>query len=135
MFDVRFHLGGGKHYKHWQIKTVVRDVFGSLRPIYFDPAECSLILHDCLLKNNRNKAEKIFESKRRDVCGFVRCSDYEVVDKHITDAMFVENTIRYELMFDPKIAPYWRKQNDPDAYDNMTYHCLVTNGKKIFVPT
>lgn len=126
MFDIRFHLGAGQHYKHWQVKDG-KDV------IYYDPAQYSLIMNDCLLKNNRNKAEKIFESKRRDVCGFVRCLEYKAVEKYQIDAMFLEPEIKYEIMFDPKIAPYWRKHNDPNAYDGLTYSTLVTNGRRVFV--
>lgn len=126
MFDVRFHLGRGEHYKHWQVKS-----FDGV--VYYDPNVYSLILYDCLLKNNRNKAEKVFESKRRDVCGFIRCLEYKIVERYYTDSMFLEPEIRYELLFDPKIAPYWRKHNDPKVYDNMTYSSIVTNGRRVFV--
>lgn len=126
MFDVRFHLGRGQHYKHWQVKS-------SDGVSYYDPKIYSLIMKDCLLKNNRNKAEKVFESKRRDVCGFVRCLNYTVVVKEYTDYMFLEPEVKFEIMFDPKVAPYWRKHNSPNAYDNMTYSTLVTNDKRVFV--
>lgn len=128
MFDVRFHLGRGQHYKHWQVKSPDSVA-------YYDPKVYSLILNECCLKNNRNKAEKIFESKRRDVCGFVRCSQYTAVLKEYTDYMFLEPEVKFELMFDPKIAPYWRKHNDPNAYDGLTYSTLVTNDKRVFVLT
>jgi hypothetical protein len=126
MLDVRFHLGAGKHYKHWQVKS-------SDSVVYYDPKIYSLILNECCLKNNRNKAEKVFESQRRDVCGFVRCLQYTAALKEYTDYMFLEPEVKFELMFDPKIAPYWRKHNDPNAYDGMTYSTLVTNGRRVFV--
>ncbi len=126
MFDVRFHLGRGQHYKHWQVKSPDGVV-------YYDPKKYSLVMSNCVLKNNRTKAEKIFESKRRDVCGFVRCSNYRIIDLCQSDYMFLEPEVKFELMFDPKIAPYWRKHNDPNAYDGMTYSTLVTNGRRVFV--
>jgi hypothetical protein len=126
MFDIRFHLGAGQHYKHWQVKS-------ASGVVYYDPKEYSLVMSDCVLKNNRNKAEKIFESKRRDVCGFVRCYNYRIIDLCQSDYMFLEPGVKFELMFDPKIAPYWRKHNDPNAYDGMTYSTLVTNGRRVFV--
>jgi hypothetical protein len=36
-------------------------------------------------------------------------------------------------MFDPKIAHYWRKHNDPDAYDNLTYSKLITKGRHVYI--
>ncbi len=121
MFDIRFHLGAGQHYKHWQIKSV------DAEPRYVAPFGKYILMTNCVLKNNRNKAEKIFESQKRDVCGFVRCQTYEVLNSAVDVSGLTE------LMFDPKIAPYWRKHNDPDAYDGMTYSTLVTHGKRVFV--
>ena len=69
MFDVRFHLGAGEFYKHWQVKDLsTKDI------IYYNPKLFYFVMHDCELKNKRNKAEKVFSSQRRDVCGYVRCS-------------------------------------------------------------
>jgi hypothetical protein len=121
MFDIRFHLGAGQHYKFWQIKS------NDCEPKYVSPFGNYIIMKNCVLKNNRNKAEKIFESQRRDVCGFVRCESYTLTNI----GRDVSNLT--ELMFDPKIAPYWRKHNDPDAYDNLTYSTLVTKGRQVFV--
>jgi hypothetical protein len=121
MFDIRFHLGAGQHYKFWQIKSKDSE------PKYVTPFGKYLLMNNCVLKNNRNKAEHIFESQRRDVCGFVRCESYEVLDS----GMDVSNLT--EIMFDPKIAPYWRKHNDPDAYDNLTYSKLITKGRHVYI--
>ena len=121
MFDVRFHLGAGQHYKFWQIKS------SDSEPKYVTPFGKYILMTNCVLKNNRNKAEKIFESQKRDVCGFIRCEKYEILDVGI-DVSGLQ-----ELMFDPKIAPYWRKHNDPNAYDYLTYSTLITKGKKVFI--
>jgi hypothetical protein len=121
MFDIRFHLGLGQYYKFWQIKTKDNE------PTYIRPFGKYLIMYDCVLKNNRPKSERIFESQLRDVCGFIRCRDYHVIDVGL-DVSNLE-----EIMFDPKIAPYWRKHNNPDAYDNMTYDVLTTKGRHVYI--
>ena len=121
MFDVRFHLGGGKYYKFWQIR------FGQV-PVYHDPAKDGLVMYNCILKNERGKAKRVFATQKRDVCGYVRCSDYTSVPY---DSINVEGLT--ELMYDPKIAPYWRSSNGPDNYDSHTYPTLVTVGRRIYV--
>jgi hypothetical protein len=127
MFDIRFHLGAGKHYKHWQIKS-------DNVPTYHDPAEGMLVLYGCTLKNERGKAERVFATQKRDVCGYVRCFDYISIPY---DSVNTEDSIttegHEELMYDPKIAPYWRSSNGPDNYDNLTYDTLVTVGRRVFV--
>jgi hypothetical protein len=121
MFDIRFHLGAGKHFKFWQIKS--DDV-----PTYHNPADGMLVLYGCILKNERRKAERVFASQKRDVCGYVRCRDYASVPHDSINVVGLK-----ELMYDPKIAPYWRCSGSPDIYDNITYPTLVTVGRRIFV--
>jgi len=121
MFDVRFHLGGGKHYKFWQIK------FGQV-PVYHDPSKDGLVLYDCILKNEKGTAERVFATQKRDVCGYVRCRDY-------TSRPYGTYNVEgwQELMYDPKIAPYWRSSNCPDICDGHTFATLVTVGRRVFV--
>jgi hypothetical protein len=121
MFDIRFHLGAGKHFKFWQIK------FGRVAE-YHNPALSAIVMYGCILKNERRKAERVFASQKRDVCGYVRCRNYTTISY---DSVNVEG--HQELMYDPKIAPYWRCSGSPDIYDNLTYPTLITVGRRIFV--
>jgi len=121
MFDIRFHLGAGKYYKFWQIR------FGQV-PVYHNPAMSAIVMYDCTLKNERGKAERVFATQKRDVCGYVRCTDYTSVPY---DSINVEGC--EELLYDPKIAPYWRSSNDTDNRDGLSFPTLVTVGRKVFV--
>ena len=121
MFDVRFHLGAGKYYKFWQIR------FGQV-PVYHDPAKDGLVMYNCTLKNERGKAQRVFASQKRDVCGYIRCTDYTSVPY---DSINVEGC--EELLYDPKIAPYWRSSNDTDNRDGLVFPTLVTVGRRIYV--
>lgn len=124
MFDFRFHLGAGQYYKYWQVKNV-----DSGEAVYYNRKDFFFVLYDCVLKNNPSKAEKVYASQRRDVCGYVRCSKYSVHNYEYS------TTIEYgdELLYDPKITPYWKKENDSTIYDNTKYNKLVTSGRRIFV--
>jgi hypothetical protein len=121
MFDIRFHLGAGKYYKFWQIR------FGQI-PVYHDPAKDGLVMYNCTLKNEKGKAQRVFATQKRDVCGYIRCTDYTSVPY---DSINVEGC--EELLYDPKIAPYWRSSNDTDNRDGLVFPTLVTVGRRIYV--
>jgi len=121
MFDVRFHLGAGKYYKFWQIR------FGQV-PVYHDPAKDGLVMYNCTLKNEKGTAQRVFATQKRDVCGYIRCTDYTSVPY---DSINVEGC--EELLYDPKIAPYWRSSNDTDNRDGLVFPTLVTVGRRVFV--
>ncbi|NDD85586.1 hypothetical protein EB118_17745 [bacterium] len=124
MFDVRFHLGAGEHYKHWQVKS--KD-----EVLYYNPKQYYFMLHNCTLKNKRGTAEKVFSTQKRDVCGFVRCEDWELFE--YTSHYNMNYEYGGELLYDPKIAPFWRMENSQDSYDNTTYKRLITFGRRIFI--
>jgi hypothetical protein len=123
MFDVRFHLGAGEHYKFWQIKS-------NDGVQYYDRKQYYFIMHNCTLKNQRGTAEKVFSTQKRDVCGYVRCENFDIF---IHNDYGMDYEYGDELMYDPKIAPYWRKENDPNSYDGLQYNRLITFGRRIFV--
>jgi len=121
MFDIRFHLGAGKYYKFWQIR------FGQV-PVYHDPAKDGLVMYNCTLKNEKGTAQRVFATQKRDVCGYIRCTDYTSVPY---DSFNIEGC--EELLYDPKIAPYWRSSNDTDNRDGLVFPTLVTVGRRVFV--
>ena len=121
MFDVRFHLGNGQYYKHWQIKSDT--VF------YINPENNGLILLNCKLINHKKKAEKVFSTQKRNVCGYIQCQNYEIINK----SDFINFANLEEIMYDPKISPFWRKYNDNNIYDNSQYAKLITNGRNVFI--
>jgi len=47
----------------------------------------------------------------------------------------VNVTGHQELMYDPKIAPYWRSSNGPDNCDGLVFPTLITVGRRIYVST
>jgi len=121
MLKVRFHLGPGENYKHWQIRNIITNSVE-----YHDPNKVQLLLSKCVLKNESKTAEKVFTKQKRDVCGWVQCENIEV------SYNFVKPSGR-RLFYDPKISPYWQYEDDLANLDRMGFENLMTFGKGIFL--
>jgi len=125
MYKVRFHLGAGKHYKHWQIRS-------ENSVSYYTPAEVQLALEGCVLKRNKRKAGKVYASQVRDVCGWVECEKVSVEQMtFIYEPVSVEGLAR--ITYDPKINPYWKVEGDSDNYDMLRVQNVVSNGNKLYI--
>lgn len=129
MFKVRFHLGAGIHYKHWQIRTVCHDGGPDIVE-YADPSQIQLELVTCVLKNNRKVAEKVLADQVRDVCGWVQCQ-HVIFSFSPKDFTPVDNLDR--IVYDPKINPYWKMENSDDNYDLVRIDTIVTSGNRMFI--
>lgn len=121
MYKVRFHLGAGEHYKHWQVKD---DSNGEVK--YFDPSCTSLHLQNCVLKNNRKTAERIFLGDNKTVCAWVLCENYSIVNENIPSWYS-------ELKYNPKIRPYWHFEIGVECLDNMIFYNIFSKENKLFV--
>jgi hypothetical protein len=125
MFRVRFHLGAGKNYMHWQIKDMqTKEVF------YRDPKNSQLELIGCRLVNNTSKAKKVFAAGKKDVCGWVECEEIICHSGGKYLAYFLER-----LHFNPILNPNWRRESDDGDYvwDNAHFNSLLTDGKTLRV--
>lgn len=116
MYQVRFHLAAGKNCKKWQVKR------GS-EVKYYSPSECSLLLTECLLHANLKRAEKVHESQKRDVCGWVLCKKVEVIP-----CLSPPGTPM--VHFDPKVEPHWRVEGSADVWDGKKIPGLVSYGRR-----
>jgi hypothetical protein len=93
---VRFNLGRGENYMKWKVEHKN----GWVR--YYNPAEVQLIMKDCVLKNNRTAALKIFTGETtKVVCAWVICKTLEIKSEGFTEGG--ENRIKYN----PRNLPYW----------------------------
>ena len=96
MYKVRFHLGRGKHYQHWQIKDKDNNC------IYVDPDEATIILKECRLHNQPNASKKILSGENKRPCAWVVCEKYEIIPKQKKPYFL------WELAFNPRKSFYWR---------------------------
>jgi hypothetical protein len=128
--EVRFHLGSGKHYMHWQVKVMQGkkkiDVY------YYDPSEYQLEMRGCTLINKPNKAKKVYKAGVHDVSGWVRC-DEVMLRKEFHPVLPVDNLER--LFYNPVRDPYWRRESDCNEFvwDDTEYATLITGNKQVYI--
>jgi hypothetical protein len=124
--EVRFHLGGGQHFMHWQVKIMQGrkkvDVY------YYNPSEYQLEMIDCKLVNRPNKAKEVFEHGVHDVSGWVKCKDVRPIKQVPLDNL-------EKLYYNPLRDPHWRREGDNNEFiwDNTEYSTLVTGNKQVYI--
>ena len=125
MFQVRFHLGAGEHYAHWQIKNRETDDV-----VYYDPSKVQLILYECELRNNVKTANKICNGEsNKTVCAWVRCKTYAV---NTGEPLSVR--LGSFLNYNPRHRPFWtgEKHGTDISIDGETLEDIVSSGKSLF---
>jgi hypothetical protein len=128
MFSIRFHLGRGNHYKHWQIKDLT---YKNDAPVYFDPAFTQLTMVNCKLVNNEKKAKQVYEAGVKDVCGWIRCENFFVSDLNKYNPVSIDGDVG--LLYNPIVAPYWMRDDKEGSIDNTFYLELITMGNKAYI--
>lgn len=125
-YEVRFHLGRGPNYLHWQVKAMCGRK--KLQEFYYDPAQYQLEMLGCKLVNKVNKAKKVHNAGVKDVSGWVECD--EVI---INNEIDVDNLEK--LYYNPIKDIRWRRESDCGefAWDDYKFDTLITNGKKVYV--
>jgi hypothetical protein len=128
-YEVRFHLGKGQHYMHWQVKEMLGRK--KVWEYYIDPIKYQVEMVDCELVNKVNKAKKVHAAGKKDVAGWVRCArvEYIVRDKGLP----VDNLER--VFYNPIRDVHWRRESDDGefAWDDSEYATLITNNKQVYI--
>ncbi len=124
--EVRFHLGKGQHFKHWQIKIVQGK--GEVDVYYYDPAYYQLEMIGCKLINKVNQAKKVHEAGVKDVTGWVECRDVR-----INNEVGVDNLEK--LYYNPINDIHWRRESDCGefAWDDSEYETLITQDRQVYI--
>jgi hypothetical protein len=115
MNRVRFHLGAGRHYGHWQIRS-------GLAVRYVDPDEASLVLRGCRLANAPGVAKRIHGGAHKTPCAWIECESVETRPPQATES---GEAVRYN----PRVAPHWIFR-DANA-DGTTFALLQTCGRSV----
>ena len=125
-YEVRFHLGRGENYMHWQVKAMCGRK--KLDEFYYNPVEYQLEMVGCKLVNNVNTAKKVHAAGKKDVSGWVKCD--EVI---INNEIGVDNLEK--LYYNPIRDVHWRRESDCGefAWDDSEYATLITQGKQVYV--
>jgi len=129
MYSVRFHLARGPHYKFWQIKNL-KDK--NEAPLYVDPDKNRIVLKDCTLKVNENKAKRVHAAGIKDVCGWIQCSHFFLNDTNLFYSSMFDSFPC--LKFNPIVDVNWRiDTNQNFIMNNKTFPELLTSGNKVYV--
>lgn len=128
MYKVRFHLGRGKHYQHWQIKRIGEEAQ------YFNPNEVTIILKNCRLHNQVNASKKILSGENKRPCAWVVCESYETAPKQNIPLSI------FEIAFNPRKSFNWRLLNhmyEPAMVlvydmDNIELSFIYSQGRQLY---
>jgi hypothetical protein len=122
MYSVRFHLGKGTHFRHWQVKKK------GCKPVYHHPDNASLLLVNCKLINKVNDAKRVHAEGVKDVSGWIDCESIEVVENFPVDNL-------ERLFYNPIVDPHWRRDSDDGdfVWDNSEYASLITDGRRVYI--
>lgn len=126
MIKVRFNLGRGENYMKWKI--IQSD--GKIE--YYAPDDVQLVMQNCILKNNKKLAQRIFEGENKDVCAWIRCESI-TINHSSKDDYYVPNLQVEKLMYNPKIAPFWRFESANYPFDNCEFSEIFTDHKNLYV--
>lgn len=94
---VRFNLGRGQNYMKWKVQYTD----GSVE--YHSPSEVQLLMHDCILKNHKNTAQKIYDGANKTVCAWVLCKSLAIKKNDFIKADTIGERVRYN----PRVSPHW----------------------------
>ena len=131
MYKVRFHLGRGEHFMHWQIKSKLNtgDGTGAKEIVdYVDPLDNQLAMLGCKLSLQPTAAQKIHDGANKTVCAWIECEAVQVLEVN----RLKPNEQDYRIKFNPRQNPEWT-----DGYNNVVsgneYEILFTNDRTLWV--
>lgn len=120
---VRFNLGRGKNYMKWKVQYPDGNV------VYVSPTENQLVMTDCVFKNHKSTAQKIFDGGEKVVCAWILCKDIEVY----SGRWFRDESRR--VRYNPRVQPNWLFDGQIMDNDGMPrlhtidYGVYITEGK------
>lgn len=125
-YEIRFHLGKGPNYGHWQVKAMCGRE--KLQEFYYNPTQYQLEMLGCKLINKLNKAKKVNQAGVKDVSGWVKCN--EVI---INNEIPIDNLEK--LFYNPILDVHWRRDSDCGEFewDDSEYATLITQDKQVYI--
>ena len=73
MIKVRYNLGRGVNYMKWKV------TYGDKAASYYEPTLFNLRMKNCVLKNNKTTATKIFNGENKTVCAWITCNEIDII--------------------------------------------------------
>jgi len=125
MIKVRFNLGRGENYMKWKVQS-------KIGVEYYAPEDVQLVLHNCTLKNNKKLAKRIFEGESKDVCAWINCESI-TINHSDKDDYYIPKGQAERLMYNPKVAPFWRFESIHCPFDDCKFDLIFTDHKNLYI--
>ena len=120
---VRFNLGKGKNYMKWKVQ------YPDGTSVYYTPSESQLIMHNCILKNNRNAAERIMTGQHKTVCAWILCDSIDIREESFV--AYDNDPENISVRYNPRVNPFW-VYNKTTPADGFKFDKLGTVDYKLF---
>lgn len=124
-YKVRFHLGQGQHFMHWQVTNLA-----TKKVTYYDPNRFQLNMGGCTLKNQSSTAKKIHDGAHKTVCAWIIAETVRPIVILQQDPKLVRIARDMQTSYNPRVAPHWTDQ-DGNNIDNMTFRTIMTYGREL----
>jgi hypothetical protein len=121
---VRFNLSNGVNYMKWKVQ------YPDGMVEYHDPTTTQLVMTNCVLKNNRKTAEKIFNGEHKTVCAWVLCDSIQVNKDSFVS--YDNDPTNIRVTYNPRVNPYWVLGKMTPA-DGFKFNEVGSLNSKLFV--
>jgi hypothetical protein len=128
MYRVRFHLGAGAHYMHWQITHPDGSV------TYHAPSTCTLTIRQGRLRNQPGTAARIHAGANKTVCAWIEAEKVDVKTDigSLRHARYMVAHGSRHAAYNPRVAPHWVL--DKRNVDGRRFPVIFTADSRAFVP-
>jgi hypothetical protein len=125
---VRFNLGRGENYMKWKVEYTDGTVS------YYSPTDYQLIMKNCVAKNNKKTAEKIFNGEHKTVCAWILCDSIDIK----FDNFEQHDLGNPRLKYNPRVAPSWMLEpgdgvHRPLNVDNEYYNQISSIDYRLYI--
>ena len=96
---------------------------------YHSPDDVQLVMSDCILKNHKKTAQKIFDGGEKVVCAWVLCKSLELKESTLDTELYVI-LIGDKVSYNPRVTPHWMLNGE--NVDGMFIHRMTTVGKGVY---
>lgn len=129
---VRFNLGRGVNYMKWKVQHPSGEIQ------YYSPDDVQLVMKDCILKNSRKTALKIYQGDDKTVCAWILCKDIEVKFNSFEDYSEVRIGFKGKskldrLMYNPRVVPYWTTEQTNLNMDGCHFNEIGSLNRRLFI--
>ena len=109
---------------HWQIRAWD----GTVK--YLNPNKYQIEMYNCKLINKINAARKVNVAGKKDVCGWVECDNFDILEKDSINTNYYD-----QLSYNPITDVHWRRSGDDREFnwDNSEYEYLITDSHRVFI--